>query len=78
MSRQPELVCVLVQIGENLPIRQEEWSLRSMAEIAKAGQEAAGVSHHGWPNAARWTLNVPLATNVVRLFEDDWLEPVLF
>ena len=47
-----------------------------MAQIAEAGQETAGVCHHRGPNAASGTANVPLATDVVRLFEDDWLEPV--
>lgn len=47
-----------------------------MAQIAEAGQETAGVRHHGGPNAASGTANVPLATGVVRLFEDDWIEPV--
>jgi hypothetical protein len=47
-----------------------------MAQIAEAGQETAGVRYHRGPNATSGTANVPLATDVVRLLEDDWLEPV--
>src|SRR6266853_882351 len=67
-----------MQIGKDLLVRWKQWGFWSVAQVAKTGQETARIGHHGGPNTTTGAVNIPLTTDLFCLFENDWLEPVLF
>lgn len=73
-----KVVSVPTKIRKDLSVGEKERRLGAMAQIAETGQETTGVRHHRGPDPTAGGTNVPLAPDLLCLFENHRLEPVLF